>query len=252
MSAGLSLVTLAQRPDVLQGVLALSSEWPKFMLQDPVALRHQSRLLELAEFMVALLDDEGGVVARGLSVPFVWDGEDASLSDRGWDAVLEQAADDLDRGRAATAVAALEITIAQAHQGRGLTGQMIRGLIDNARRLGFGDLVGPVRPVGKVAEPHTAMAVYAARTRPDGAPVDPWLRAHWRAGGRTVGVCTHSMRIPGSLAEWEDWTGVRFESSGPHVVPGGLVPVMVDIARDEAVYVEPNVWVHHRRGGEGA
>jgi hypothetical protein len=246
-----ALVTLAARPDLLEGVLALSGEWPMFMLQDPVALEHQGRLLELAEFQVALVGDAGDVVARALSVPFVWDGQDASLPDRGWDAVLEQAADDLDHGRVGTAVAGLEITIALSHQGRGLTAVMIGGLRDNAARLGFPDVVIPVRPTGKAAEPFTPMTDYAARTRPDdGAPADSWLRAHWRAGGRTVGVCERSMTIPGSIAEWRAWSGTRFPASGPQVVPGGLVPVAVDLERDEAVYVEPNVWVHHRAGGQ--
>ena len=35
-------------------------------------------------------------------------------------------------------------------------------------------------------------------------------------------------------------------TSGPVVVPGALVPVHVSPEQDHAVYVEPNVWVHHR------
>jgi hypothetical protein len=29
-------------------------------------------------------------------------------------------------------------------------------------------------------------------------------------------------------------------------VEGALVPVLVDVARDLGVYVEPNVWMRHR------
>lgn len=248
LETDLRLVTLAERPDLLDGLLALSEEWPTFMLQDPVALRHFPRILDLAEFMVALLDAEDRPIARGLSIPFAWDGTDATLPDRGWDAVIEQAVDDLDAGRDPTAVAALEITIAGPHRGRRLTNELILGLCDNARRMGLSDLVVPVRPTGKSAEPHTSIDEYATRTRPDGAPADSWLRAHWRVGGRIVRVCPQSMRITGTVGEWEEWTGVRFVSSGLHVVPGGLVPVAVDLDRDEGVYVEPNVWVHHRAG----
>lgn len=245
LESELRLVTLADRPDLLDGVLALSQEWPRFMLQDPVALRYFPRILDLGEFMVALLDAEGRPIARGLSVPFAWDGSDATLPDRGWDAVIEQGVNDLDAGRTPTAVAALEITIAGPQQGKGLTAGLILGLCDNARRLGLGDLVVPVRPAGKSAEPYTPMTEYAVRTRPDGAPADSWLRAHWRVGGRVVRVCPESMRITGTIGDWEEWTGMRFPSSGPHVVPGGLVPVAIDLDRDEGVYLEPNVWVHH-------
>ena len=53
------------------------------------------------------------------------------------------------------------------------------------------------------------------------------------------------MRIPGTVAQWEEWTGVAFPESGPYVVPGALVPVEIDRERDEGLYVEPNVWMVH-------
>jgi hypothetical protein len=53
------------------------------------------------------------------------------------------------------------------------------------------------------------------------------------------------MRIPGTVAQWEDWTGLAFPESGWYVVPGALVPVEIDRERDEGLYVEPNVWMVH-------
>ncbi len=53
------------------------------------------------------------------------------------------------------------------------------------------------------------------------------------------------MRISGSVTDWEGWTGMRFPDTGSYVVPGALVPVEIDRERDEGVYVEPNVWMHH-------
>jgi hypothetical protein len=82
-------------------------------------------------------------------------------------------------------------------------------------------------------------------TRPDGLPVDPWMRVHVRAGGQIVGVATRSMTIAGTLAEWRAWTGLPFDESGPVIVPEALVPVHCDVAADHAVYVEPNVWIRH-------
>lgn len=39
---------------------------------------------------------------------------------------------------------------------------------------------------------------------------------------------------------------MHFPESGEYVVPGALEPVKVDVGADEVVYVEPNVWMHHR------
>jgi hypothetical protein len=90
------------------------------------------------------------------------------------------------------------------------------------------------------------MTEYAARTRPDGLPEDPWLRVHVRAGGQILKVCPVSMTIAGSLSQWRGWTGMPFDTGGPVVVPGALTPVEVSVEHDRAVYVEPNVWVRHR------
>ena len=89
---------------------------------------------------------------------------------------------------------------------------------------------------------------YAALTREDGLPVDPWLRVHVRAGGTVVGVAARAMAMAGSLAEWREWTGLPFDASGPVVVPDALVPVLCDVDQDFAAYVEPCIWVHHRLG----
>ena len=54
------------------------------------------------------------------------------------------------------------------------------------------------------------------------------------------------MVIAGTLAEWSDWTGITFERSGAVIVAGALSPVQVSLEQDHAVYIEPNLWVHHR------
>ena len=61
-------------------------------------------------------------------------------------------------------------------------------------------------------------------------------------------VAPTSMTIPGTLEQWREWTGLPFDASGPVHVPGALVPVMCAAEHDVAVYVEPNVWVHHHLG----
>jgi hypothetical protein len=90
------------------------------------------------------------------------------------------------------------------------------------------------------------MADYAAWTRADGLPVDPWLRVHVRMGGEIAGVAPRSMTINGTLDEWRGWTGLPFDRDGPVHVPGGLVPAICDTVHSTATYTEPNVWMRHR------
>jgi hypothetical protein len=74
----------------------------------------------------------------------------------------------------------------------------------------------------------------------------PWLRVHERMGGEVADVAPAAMTVEGSLTEWEGWTGIAFPDSGSFVVPGGLVPVEIDVTEDAGRYVEPAVWVQHR------
>jgi hypothetical protein len=110
---------------------------------------------------------------------------------------------------------------------------------------GMYDLFGPVRPTRKHQDPHVPMADYALATRSDGLPADPWLRVHARMGGRIVKVAPASMVVPGTLREWREWTGMPFDEPGEVVVPFACNPVHVALEQGYAVYVEPNVWVHH-------
>jgi hypothetical protein len=119
---------------------------------------------------------------------------------------------------------------------------------DNARRLGFRDLYGPLRPTEKDKEPLTPFAEYAARRRADGLPLDAWVRTHVRAGAEIVKIAPSSMTVSGTIAEWQDWTALPFDKSGLAIVPGALSPVHVSLEQDHAVYVEPNLWVRHPLG----
>ena len=71
------------------------------------------------------------------------------------------------------------------------------------------------------------------------------MRTHWRLGAETLRVIPRAMVIVGRVAEWEDWTAMRFPDSGDYVVPGALQPVRIDRDRDEGRYEDPNVWMKH-------
>lgn len=237
----LTVCSLADRPDLAGAQLDLTTSWPPFMLEDPTA--NLIRLLpsRFPDLQLVLLDGDR-VIGKGHAVAFHWPHEPAALPDTGWDWVIVRAIWDQ---RPPTLVSALEIAIDPAHQGAGRSRLLVEAMLGATRRRGLTDLVAPIRPSGKATEPDTPMAEYALRRRPDGLPADPWLRVHARLGATILRVCPVSMTIPGTLAQWRAWTGLPFDTSGPVRVPGALVPVQVSVEHDQAVYVEPNVWMHH-------
>ncbi|MEN3534227.1 N-acetyltransferase [Microbispora sp. ZYX-F-249] len=242
----LQITTLAERPELEPQLWTMPHSWPVFMKQDQASdLFYPIVSAQYAEFALVAVDrtDPGTVVARAFSVPFVLGGDE--LPDDGWDGVLWRAAEARRRGSSPDVVSALEITIRPDLQGKGLSAVMLDALRAQAARLGFSELIAPVRPNGKHLRPRTPMADYAALRREDGLPVDPWLRVHVRAGGVIDKIARRSMVVAGTLEEWRDWTGLPFHRTGDVEVPGALVPVHCDADHGFAVYVEPNVWVRH-------
>ncbi|HEY0808440.1 MAG TPA: GNAT family N-acetyltransferase, partial [Pseudonocardiaceae bacterium] len=187
-------------------------------------------------------------MARAFSVPLHWERPVGELPPGGWDWAVRQSCADRLSGRTATMVSALEITIHPDHRGKGLAALLLDAMRENVARRGFRDLMAPVRPSAKHHVPLMSMAEYLSRVRPDGLPDDPWLRVHVRAGGRAIGIAPYSMVIPGTLAQWREWTGLAFDRTGQVIVPEALRPVECDVDEDRAVYVEPNLWIHHRVG----
>jgi GNAT superfamily N-acetyltransferase len=251
----LGVSTLAERPELRAQLFSaeFDSAWPEFMRHDPTALLYYGTeaLDRYLDFALAAVDKDepDRVIARGFSVPFAFRDGTAGRNELplgGWDAVIGWADADWRAGRRPTVVSALEITLLAPYRGRGISKLMLEAMIANMWARGFGDLYAPLRPSDKHKEPLVAFADYMARTRADGMPQDSWLRVHVRAGGRIVRIAPYSMVIAGTLAEWSGWTGMNFVSSGDIIVPGALSPIHVSREHDHAVYIEPNLWVHHR------
>ncbi len=240
------VVSVADRPDLTEQLWTFADGWPRFMLEDQLGNMMEVLPEYFPRLQLLVLDRAGRTaVAKAHAVPFPWDGTLEELSDQGWDDMLGMGVRAGMYGCETHAVSALEISVRPHLRGAGLSTVALAALREAVSGEGYRDLFAPVRPNGKPGEPHSSMSEYAFRTRPDGLPVDPWLRVHVRAGGRILRVCPASMTISGSLAQWRAWTGLPFDTDGDVVVPGALVPVHVSVEHDHAVYVEPNVWVHH-------
>lgn len=237
--------SLAERPDLVDAFWSIEGDWPTFMLEDPAADRAYDLAVEAFPELHLVVMDGDVAVARLHAVPL--EASVDSLPPRGWDHALQRAEQMATKGVAAdiTTVSLIEARVAVDQRGRGLSGPLLAAARRRYADLGARDLVGPVRPTRKALEPRAHAEEYAQRVREDGLPVDPWLRVHARIGGRIVRVAPASMTIPGSLDQWREWTGLPFDRDGAVEVPGALAPVHVDLAGGYAVYVEPNVWVHH-------
>jgi GNAT superfamily N-acetyltransferase len=246
LPAGHTLVAIADRPELRAELGDFNvAVWPEFMLHDAVANTLWDHLYEdFAAFQLCLLGADGRIVAGLNAAPLAWDGTDGHLPD-GWDDQFRRAVDGLKAGVPPDTLGAIQIVVRPDRQGSGYSSVMLAAMRANAAAHGFRALIACVRPTGKVGHARVPIEEYAAWTRDDGLPRDPWIRVHVRAGGRVVRPSPASMTITGTVAEWREWTGLEFATSGAYVPEGAAAPVEIDLVADRGVYHDPNVWVVH-------
>lgn len=241
-----NLFTLDKHPEMASRFDDLNEVgWPTFMLYDEVAIQYYVQVVEyFPQFQFCITDESGTVMACCNSVPFYWDGTEEGLP-AGWDHVFLKSIEDYQQGRKPNAVSALAIVIHPDYRGKGISSIMVKALKDLVKSHSIQHLFAPVRPSFKSKYPLTPMSQYVHWKTDDGVPFDPWIRTHLRVGGKMIKHAPESMIIKGTVAEWESWTNMKFPESGAYIVPGALVPVTVDVEKNEGRYVEPNIWIQH-------
>ena len=120
---------------------------------------------------------------------------------------------------------------------------MIQAFRDTARAAELTGVIAPVRPTLKERYPLIPIETYLEWRRDDGTHFDPWIRIHERMGAVIVAAAPRSMVMRAPVADWEDWTGMRFPADGEYVFPGALATLVV--ADGIGTHVEPNVWLRH-------
>jgi GNAT superfamily N-acetyltransferase len=237
--------TLAERPELRDEHHRIATAvFPRFVTAgDHGGGPYWGRIFrEAPEFQVTLLDDDGSVLAAGNTIPVALD--DGRLP-VGWEAALRAGVEGRAAGVAPTTLCALSATVDPAHQGKRLSGVLLAAMRRLALEHGLDAMIAPVRPTLKERYPLVPIERYVQWRNDRGEPFDPWLRVHHRMGAPIVGLAPASMTVRGSIAGWEEWTGMRFPDSGLYTVPGALTPVVIDLAADEGRNVEPNVWMRH-------
>ena len=239
-------VTLAERPELEEQAIADGDIWPEFNLHGDTYLRLWPRLTkDLPEYQFSMCDDTTGkVIAEAHTVPCWWDGTADGLPG-GLDDTVAGAFDRLDDGKPVNTLCAVAAEIPTGGRGTGLAAEILRSMAVIATRHGLTQMIAPVRPTWKDRYPVTPIERYMTWRREDGSLRDPWLRLHERLGATIGPPAPASYRIAASVAEWESWLGMALPETGLYTFPGGLSPLAVDREKDEATYLEPNVWMIH-------
>lgn len=234
--------TVAERPDLVGlGWERTRDTLPEYNDHGDVLNVYWGRLTEeRPEFQFHLVDEEDRVLARARSIPLRWNGTIEDLP-AGIDGAIARGFDD----GGANVLCALVIMVPSDLQSRGLSAAAVKAMREIARCHRLSSLIAPVRPSWKERYPLVSIERYATWRRADGLAFDPWMRVHERLGATILKPEPHSLRITGTVAEWEAWTQIAFPESGNYWFPRGLATVTIDREADRGRYWEPNIWMHH-------
>ena len=238
----MKVATVAERPDLIErGWERTRDTLPEYNNHGDILERYWPRLTEeRPEFQFHLIDERDEILVRARSVPVRWDGTVDDLP-AGIDGAIARGFDE----SGANVLCALVIMIPRDLQGQGLSTRAVEAMLELVHQHGLDSLIAPVRPSWKERYPLVPIERYSAWRRGDGLLFDPWMRVHERLGATVLKPEPHSLRITGTVADWEEWTGIAFPESGAYWFPRGLAPLTIDHEADRGSYWEPNVWMQH-------
>jgi GNAT superfamily N-acetyltransferase len=240
----LKVYTLAERPEYSDQIDQLSSEaWPEFLLHGD-STNWGLLFDELSDSQLLVTDSDGVLMAVGHTAHLIWDGTIDDLPESLFDVIARAHAARRSKQQPNT-VSALAAMVAKPYRQQGLSAEIIRQMISLADRAGCNSLIAPIRPILKDRYPLVPLEEYVNWTVPSGEAFDPWIRLHLRLGAELLAIADSTLRVEGTVSDWEKWTGMDFPGSGPHIVPGALAPVEIDLALDRGTYHDPNVWMIH-------
>jgi GNAT superfamily N-acetyltransferase len=234
---------LAVDPAMAEVAAAIERDVPPFLAE--LTRGHRDELTARApELSFVILEGELPVaVVR--AVRLRWDGSSGSAPAAGAGEALKRADEP-----GADTWAVLDVLVAFGARGRGIGRRLLLELDDRRRELGLDRLLVLLRPHVKAAYPLVPFARYAAFTRADGEPFDPWFRTAWQVGLRPVRGIDRSLVARAGLDAWRRWLGVELPGSGPYLVEGAIKPAILETERDEGRYREPHLWAAPGRSRE--
>ncbi len=244
---GIVAYRFSERPELWERISDLSAEvWPEYNRHGDILNRYWTRLYDaFPDYQFVLYDDDADdVLAEGHTIPVDWNGDLGDLGP-GIDASITAGFALKAEDRPASSLCALAAEIPPRSRDRRLSVVILEQMATLARSEGLRSVIAPVRPNWKDRYPLTPIERYVTWVRADGEPFDPWIRIHARLGGTIGPPLPNSLKISGSVTDWEAWTGLAFPESGHYVFPAGLTTVEINRQADVGTYWEPNVWVLH-------
>lgn len=246
MTSDVTLVSTTGQTDLDEQAEDLfSGSWPEFIFHDiGVKPFLRRRAAYFADWDFYALDSQRRLVGAGYGVPLRWDGTLENLPEGYTDALGRSVAEHESEVEPNTLVI-MGAMVRTDESGKGWAGLVLQALRTDAVDRGLESVIAPVRPTLKHRYPLTDIETFAAWTRADGLPFDPWVRTHARLGATILRCAPTSQTMTGTVAEWESWTGMALPSSGDYVIPQGLSVLRLNRAEDIGVYHEPNIWMRH-------
>lgn len=192
--------------------------------------------------MLLLTDNNDLLVGGGFTVPVSWNGELDDLPPS-IEKIIEAGLES--KGSSVNTLIPVAALVDKRIRGENISAVILKQMKSLALQYGLLNLIVPVRPTWKTRYPLQSIESYAAWQNKDGLLFDPWLRTHQRLGATVMKCVDTTLRIEGTIEEWESWTGMIFPESGAYVVKHALQPVQMDVESNVGIYHEPNVWMQH-------
>lgn len=234
--------TLKDRLDLIGKLKSLNqASWPDFIYYGD-SYSWGRYYDDLSEYILVLTDTSDTLIGGGFTVPNVWSGKLDELP-----STIEEIVENGlgANGTPANTLIPVAALVDKDHRGKNLSTEILKQMKKLAVKSSFEHLVIPVRPTWKTRYPLQSIENYAKWQTEDGLLYDPWLRTHQRLGAKVMKCVDSTLKIEGTIKDWERWTGMLFPESGAYIVRGALQPVEIDIESNIGVYDEPNVWMQH-------
>ena len=234
--------TLKDRLDLSRDLKELNRKsWPDFIIYGDT-YSWDRFYAELSDFILLLTDRNDLLIGGGFTVPVSWNGELDDLPSS-IEKIIETGLES--KGASVNTLIPVAAVVNKRIRGKNISAEILKQMKSLAIKREFLNLIVPVRPTWKSRYPLQRIESYAAWQNKDGLFYDPWLRTHQRLGATVMKCVDSTLKIQGTIKDWENWTGMVFPESGEYVVKNALQPVQIDIESNVGVYHEPNVWMQH-------
>ena len=216
--------------------------WPEFLRHGD--LSSWDKIYDkLSDFVLLLIDSNEDLAGAGFTIPVSWSGKIEDLPVSIESIIIKGLVASDQSPNTLMAIAAL---VDNQYRGQNLSSEILKQMKNLARQYALQDLLVPVRPTWKARYPLQSIESYASWRRADGRYYDPWLRTHERLGAEFLKCVDSTLKVEGSIEDWQAWTNMVFPESGHYIVEGALQPITIKVESDIGVYHDPNVWMQHK------